>query len=696
MSPTPRLLTSLPVWIWLAALYAASVTVQLALGLRLVSPWIMVDEIVWSDMARSFAATGHFLIRGAHAHYGFIYPLLISLPYDAAGSVADAYQWIRVVDALAMCSVVLPAYLLARRVLRPPSALAAAAFAVVVPSMAYVGTIMTENVFYPIFVWLVFALVLALERPTLRRQLVLVALLVLAFFTRAQAVALVAGVLTAPLVLAWIERGRPRRLAAFKPLYGAAGLAAVLVVAIQFARGRSPAGILGNYHVTSNGGYHFWTALKWIVLHIAELDLSLWILPFAALVVLVANARHLDRELRVFSAAASSLSVWLVLEVAVFASQYSQRIEERNLFYLAPVFLVALLAWIERGAPRPPGATVAAAGVAAALPGAIPFFALLNINSQSDTIGLQPWWYLAGTAGEASVALIAVVIAAALAAMFIWLPRRYAGALPVLVALGFLATWLPLEQSTHSFPRLSKSAAAQGIGVRDRSWIDHAAGANARVAVLYAGGNRLSVWENEFWNRSVSRVYELGVHLGGDMPATNVSVDRASGVVHDRRGRPISAQYVLTNRRITLVGTPVAADAAKELVLYHLNGRVRTSTRISGLYEGLYHPWSGPRFTWTKSSCAGGSLTTTVESDNRLFHGLTQVVRVGGTTPASVLKIPASTPGLTFTFPLIPEAGVCRVSLAISPALRPSSILGSSDTRRLGLHFDAIRYSAPR
>ncbi len=30
------------------------------------SPWIMVDELVYSDMARSFAATGHFLIRGVH------------------------------------------------------------------------------------------------------------------------------------------------------------------------------------------------------------------------------------------------------------------------------------------------------------------------------------------------------------------------------------------------------------------------------------------------------------------------------------------------------------------------------------------------------------------------------------------------------------------------------------------------------
>ena len=324
-------------------------------------------------MARSFASTGHFLIRGAHANYGFVYPLLISPAYALFSPISEVYRWVRVIDALAMCSVVLPAYLLARRVLKLPSALAVAALAVAVPSMAYVGTVMTENVFYPIFVWLMFALVCALERPTLRRQLVVLALCALAFVTRAQTVALVVAVLSAPLVLAWIERGRPRRLSAFRPLYGTVGLVALLVVVVEVVRGRSPAQVLGNYSVTSNGGYHVWPVLKWIVLHVAELDLSLWILPFAALIVLVANARHLDRPLRVFVAATTSVSVWLLLEVGAFASQYSQRIEERNLFYVTPLFVIALLAWIERGQPKPPNATVVAAVLAAALPGAIPF-----------------------------------------------------------------------------------------------------------------------------------------------------------------------------------------------------------------------------------------------------------------------------------------------------------------------------------
>ena len=691
-----RLVRTGPVWLWLAGLYAVSVVVQLALGLRLVSPWIMVDEIVYSDMARSFASTGHFLIRGAHAGYGVVYPLLISPAYAIFGPVSDAYRWARVIDALAMSSVAVPVYLLARRVVRPASALAAAALAVAIPSMVYVGTLMTENVFYPIFAWLALALVSMLERPTARRQVVVLALCALAFVTRAQTVALVAAVLTAPLLLAWIERGRPRRLSAFRPLYGLTALSAVVVVVVQVARGRSPAAILGNYSVTSNGGYHLWPAIKWIVLHVAELDLSLWVLPFAALIVLVANARHLDRTLRVFAAAATALSVWLVLEVAVFASQYSQRIEERNLFYLAPLFVVALLAWIERGQPKPSNATVAAAGLAAALPGAIPFLSLLNQNAQSDTIGLQPWWYV----GRPSVTVAVVLVSLALAAAFLWLPRRYAPVLPALVALGFLFTWLPLELWTHSFPRLSQNAVAQGIGPGDKSWIDDAVGRNAHVAVLWSGGNTYAVWQNEFWNRSVDRVYDLGSPMGGGLPSTRVALglaDRASGILRDRSGRPLDVPYMLTTSSVALIGRKVASDPAKQLVLYRPSNPVRLATRVTGLYPELNKPWSTGRVVWTRAECRGGTLRVIVSSDPTLFAGTRQTVAITGTTRARTLHLVPSAIGRRIDVPLRPLAGACRVRFDISPTRRPVDVpaMHNTDTRELGLHFDEIYYAAP-
>jgi glycosyltransferase involved in cell wall biosynthesis len=689
------LLATLPAWAWLAVLYVLSVTVQLSLGLRIPSPWIMVDELVYSDMARSFASTGHFLIRGVHGDYGFVYPLLLSPAYKLAGPMTDVYQWSRVINALVMSSAVLPAFLLARRVVRPAAAIAAAALAVGIPSLVYVGTLMTENAFYPIFLWLALALVVMLERPTVRNQIVVLLLCVLAFETRAQAIALFAAVLTAPLALAWIERGRPRALKAFAPLYGIVVAGAVLVVIGEAARGRSPVDILGSYSKTSNGGYHLWPVVRWLVLHVAELDLALWVLPFAALIVLVANARHLDRRLRVFSAAAASLSVWLILEVGVFASQYSHRVEERNLFYLTPLFLIALLAWIERGQPRPPRAAIAAAGVAAALPGALPFLSLLNITAQSDTVGLQPWWYLGdGLAGRNSVALVAVLLALALGAAFLWLPSRYAPLLPVLVALGFLATWLPLELWTHSFPRLGSSAYHQGIGGQ-KSWIDAAVGRDAHVAVLWSGGNALSVWENEFWNRSIDRVYDAGTPLPGDMPSTGVTVDQATGVLRDAAGKPIADPYVLTSTAVELLGTKVASDPAKQLVLYKVSSPARTTTQIAGLYDEPSSPWSSGHVTWRRYDCSGGALVVVLRSDNQLFKKA-QTLAISGTTTAETLTF---APGATKTLrlPLVPKNGVCQVDFSISPTHRPVDYpqLHNADTRPLGLHFDSVRYAQP-
>ena len=54
-----------PPWAWLAGdrrrLRRASAS---SLARRMVAPWIMVDELIYSELAKSFAAHGHFLVRG--------------------------------------------------------------------------------------------------------------------------------------------------------------------------------------------------------------------------------------------------------------------------------------------------------------------------------------------------------------------------------------------------------------------------------------------------------------------------------------------------------------------------------------------------------------------------------------------------------------------------------------------------------
>ena len=291
-----------------------------------------------------------------------------------------------------------------------------------------------------------------------------------------------------------------------------------------------------------------------------------------------------------------------------------------------------------------------------------------------------------------------MLVSIGLGAAFLWLPRRYAPVLPMLVALGFLATWLPVELWTHSFPRLSRSAYAQGIAAQ-KSWIDRAVGQNAHVAVLWSGGNRYAVWQNEFWNRSIDRVYGFGEAMTGGLPSVAVSVDlqdRSTGILRDRHGHPLADRYVLTSTSVQLVGRKVAADPAKKLVLYEVVPPARVTTRITGLYPERANPWSTGRVTWSRAKCRPGTLTVLVSSDAQLFRGTTQTLTIGGSTPAQTLHLTPKTSQRQIVLPLTPQNGTCLVTFAISPTRRPVDVpaMHDSDPRRLGLHFNAIHYTA--
>src|SRR5262249_26294937 len=254
-APVPeRALARVPVWAWLAAIVVVSTIVRFLLSRRVAAQWIMVDELIYSELAKSFASTGHFLIRGEHhGAYGFVYPFLIAPAWTVFHAVRDAYPAAKAFGSLAMSLAAIPAYFLARRVLAQVPSLLAAALAVVVPSMVYTGTLMTETVFYPLFVCVALALVLALERPTVVRQLALLGVCLLAYLTRTQAVVLVPAVATAPLVLAFVDRQRMRTaVRPFRVLYGVLAAAIVGVIVVQLARGKSPYDVFGSYSVTGH------------------------------------------------------------------------------------------------------------------------------------------------------------------------------------------------------------------------------------------------------------------------------------------------------------------------------------------------------------------------------------------------------------------------------------------------------------
>jgi hypothetical protein len=678
---------AVPVWAWLGGLVFVSTVVRFALARHSPAPWIMIDELIYSELAKSFADTGHFLVRDASSNvYGFVYPLLISPAWAAFGAVPKAYAAAKGINALVMSLAAVPAFFLARRVLSQWMALLAAVLTVAVPSMVYTGTLMTENAFYPLLLLAALAMVVWLERPTVGTTALVLGAALLCFLTRTQALALLPALVTAPLLVS----GR-RSLREFRVLYGVCGAGVVLVLVVQAIRGASPLGVLGAYEAANKADYTVGEVSRWFLYHVADLDLSLGILPFAALLLLALSARGRPRPERAFLAAAVALSFWLVLEVATFASEQSFRIEERNMFYVAPLFLIALLLWIERGVERPAGPTAAALLVAAALPGAVPYEKLISLNAVSDTISLLPLWSLADSGlglGNVGAVVVAGSIAAALA--FLLVPRRYALVLPLLVLVYFAVSQKPIEGKQRS---ASVGALYAGIRASHRDWVDRAVGRDANVAVIWSGStDRHSIWENELFNRSIGTIYDTGAPLLGDLPEIHVTADRKSGLMRDPDGKAIRSRYVLTDGSVSLRGRVLAEDPLKGILLYRVSGPLRQTTRVTGLYP--QDTWSGPSVTYKRYSCRGGTLTVELLGDTALFTKPQTVVAVANGREVARMLVPPGKP-TTMRVPFEPKGFTCSVRFHVSPTAIPAVVTKGEnpDPRNLGIHFDRFSYS---
>ncbi len=681
-----------PAWALLTALVTASFLLRLWLGSKQRGPFILVDELIYSEVARSIAAGTGLLVRDqAYSVASVVYPLLISPAYLLFDSLPTAYAVVKGINALLMSLAAVPAYLLGRRVLPPRLAFLGAGLAVLLPSLVYSGTVMTENAFYPAFLLVAWQLVRVLERPTPLGQLALLALCGLTVLIRVQAIALVLAALTAPILLRVVAR---RPLRDFRVLYGVVLGGGLVLVALQLARGASLSALLGTYAVVGEGGYDIGSVLHFLLWHVEELDLYVGVIPVAATIVLVGRWRSLDPPAQAFLAATVALTGWIVLVVAAFASRFANAIEERNMFVVAPLLLVALLVWVDRGAPRPRTLATLAAFVAALLPAYFPYERFIESKARSDTLMLIPLWNLQDRITLPRVDEVVYLAALGAALLFLLVPRRLAVLLPLVVVAYFVAALRPIDAGSHGVRIASAGAVFTGIGNAQRDWIDRAVPDGAEVVVLWTGRtDRFTVFQNEFFNRSVGDVYTIGGALPGYLPETPVRIDDTTGVVERADDTPVEAEYVLTDGSVSPDGIPVATDAVKGLTVYKVPGRIVSTTSVEGLQAD---GWSGPTLTYRRVKCRGGTLTVSIRSDPSLFER-PQTVRafVDGEQVASAFVRP--TVARTLEIPLSAKDGVCEVEFRIEPTAIPAEVTNGAnpDPRELGMRFDAFDYSPP-
>ncbi len=691
-----RSLGRIPVWAWLAAIVGLSALVRGMLVGGIVAPFIFVDELLWSEVARGLADAGEPLVRDTpDPGLGIVYPLAIAPAYLAFDGLVDAYAAVKLVNSVVMSLAAIPAYFLARRVVERWLALLAAVLAVAVPSLAYTGTVMTENVFYPLFLVVALVLALVLERPTWLRVALLVGLVAVAFATRVQAAAFVPAILIAPFLLAALEgSGLRDTIRRYRVLFGSLVALGVLARLVRVVTGKTPQDLLGAYEPVGEADYEVGEVLRYLAYHVAELVLYVLVVPVAATIVLVARARSLDRRLQAFLAAMLALTVCILPVVAAFASVFSHRIEERKMFYVAPLYLIALLAWIERGAPRPRVVSLAAAAACALAVLAIPFDRFLTTSAISDTLMLLPLWSLQDRIGEDWIAPAALALSVLLVAAFLFVPRRFALALPFLV-LGLWAVSLePIWFGEHGFERFSRGVLFQGIRAPHRDWVDRALPDGARAGFLWTGRtDRMTVNQNEFFSRGVGPVYYVDQPTPGNLPETRVTVDPESSAVTLPDGEPVTDEYLLADATFEPAGRAIAFDLGWGIRLWRVSTPLVAATRVDGLYPN--DTWSGKNVTYVRRRCEPGRVVVELSSDGELFFQPQTVVARSGGKEIGRIRLPAGGQA-ALAVPLAPRAGEdeCRVVFTVTPTAVPSEVTGgeSEDDRVLGAHFNRFRY----
>jgi 4-amino-4-deoxy-L-arabinose transferase-like glycosyltransferase len=569
----------------LALLVAVAAAVRFLGSRSFEAPWIAPDEEIYALLGRSLWETGAFEILGASApYYSALYPALVGLPF-AVADAGDGLAAVQALQAVVMSSVAVPVYLWGRTLVSTTWALSAAALALLVPALAYSGLVMSETLFYVVTTWALWALARALEKPSVGRQAVAGLAVAAAVLTRLQAVVLLPALVVAVALLAGFTRSTvPFRR--FAVAFGLVGAAAIVWVALRAVEGGSWQEVLGAYATVAEREYSLGRAAEFVAWHLADVALLTLGIPLLALLVLVVPAlggREGDPRVRAFLALAVAYVGLLAIEVGAFASRFVGHLAERQLVTAAPPLFLALALWLHRGAPRPqPAASIAALLVGAAVL-LLPVRDLAVPEAAPDGFFTIPLEQLADATSAATMEATYLVGSVFMLALFVFLPRRAAPALVVLVAVGLLAA---STIATAEVSDLSRRERVRVFGSGDPAWVDRSA--DGPVSLLWTGERYWpAVWEHLFWNRRIDEVLRMTDQpVPGPVPQRPVT-PRADGTLFDASGRGGDPALLVASRSLTFAGDRLAELPATPdhdaLVLWRPERPARVLTWATGI-----------------------------------------------------------------------------------------------------------------
>jgi hypothetical protein len=583
-------------------------------GRGIPTPWIMIDELLHAELARSLRDGDGYGVRGHGITVSWTYPALLA-PF------AWSYAAMKTVNAIVIACTAIPVFLWARRLVSPMSALAPAALTLLLPSMLFSSTLMLESLFLPLFVTACFVCALALERPTIARQAAALAAIGLAAATRVQGLLLLLVFVVAALLL--------RKIRALAPALVVCAAVSIAVVA------KLSVGGLGVYEQHRFAQYSAGGIAVWLVRSAGELALAAGIVPLAALLALRART---ERE-RVFVAVTAPATAALIGLAAVAAAWEPHGIKERYMAAALPLLLIALVVWVERGAqPRPWWAIALPAALAVALP-------LGRLFLEPSLLG-NGWALLPfERAGLTAARILLAVGAVGAVALFLFAPR-----LAVVAVAAFLAASTAVVYST--IRKQSRTVLALS-GLRDRDWIDDAGAPavtylNATVFEQETREGRwfeewVPVWESEFWNRSALDVLTLGAPEPTPFFQRSGALDWSTGRVSGG-----SADYVLVDPRFPPAGRLIASSG--RLALY----RAARPLRLASATEGMHADGTTTGLAAFSSWTGRGTMVVETNGPAKLVAGAFAPLPGGGGRVAGTTLTRSLDGSTTFTAPNAP------------------------------------------
>jgi hypothetical protein len=568
----------------LAGLIAVAFVAYALLASAVEVPRVHPDELRYALAGSSLADGEGVLNRGVRSGFGPVHAAYLGAVLVVTGDRESAYPIWKALNALFLALSAIPIYLLARRLVPPWWSVVAAALALAIPSAIYVSVVMTETPAYFVTCWAALAIVLAVERPTVRRQLAAIALVAIAAGIRSQ-LGVLFGALVVALLAQWALESDRQPLAALArrlwPTLGAIALGVLALLARPLLTWSSPADSLGPYADLWTG-YDVWSVAKWTLYHAADLELYLAVIPFAVMPIvlarLLAGGRRGDARRGAFAVSFVTINLAFLLVAGAFSSlPYGyDRLHDRYLFYVVPLWLIVLVAWLAEGMPRPLVALAVGAVSALVLPAILPFRQLAN-EAGVDTVPGALWvWVEQQISGTVSARAALVVFVVSLVAAAVFLPRRFGWAFPAAVLAVFLTT------SVLAWDRMV--GAPEDLvyeGGLTRNWIDERVPSNARVWKVYIESPRCptgavtrhALFLTEFFNDSVHRAAYIGDSVPDGIPIERVDLE--GGAFRLEEGGPLVADYVFTQPGIELEGEEIARGTNADLVLWRVGGAVR-------------------------------------------------------------------------------------------------------------------------